>query len=82
MSYFVDKHQVKKIKTFYRALCIFVSLCALLALFSILAFGVKESLVGGLAASLVPIVFLYICIPIAFTGYPPKILMWTLGAKD
>ncbi len=81
MNYYVDKSQVKKIKTFYRVLSLFVSLCALLALFSILAFGMKESLVGGLTASLVPIVFLYVCVPIVFSGYPPKFLMWTLGKK-
>lgn len=81
MSYFVEKNQVKKIKTFYRVFCFLICLCSLLGLLGALAFGVKENLVSGLAAALVPVLLLYICLPIVFTGYPPNFLMWTLGKK-
>ncbi|MCE9687666.1 hypothetical protein LZP73_15870 [Shewanella sp. AS16] len=81
MSYFIEKNQVQKIKTFYRVFCFFICLCSLLGLFGALAFGTRENLVGGLVAALVPALLLYICLPIVFSGYPPKFLMWTLGKK-
>ncbi|MCU7951914.1 MAG: hypothetical protein KZQ64_00640 [gamma proteobacterium symbiont of Bathyaustriella thionipta] len=81
MSFLVNKNKVKKIKTTYRVFCFFISFFSLIGLFGALTFGIQDNVVGGLTASLVPIVLLYVCLPIVFVGYPPKILMWTLGKK-
>ena len=81
MSYLVDKNQVKRIKGTYRVFCSFICICSLIGLFGALVFGTQDSLLSGLAAALVPLVLLYVCVPIVFSGYPPKILMWTLGEK-
>lgn len=82
MSFVVEKIQVKKIKGTYRAFCFFICICSVIGFFGALTFGTKESLIGGLAASIVPLILMYVCVPIAFKGYPPKILMWTLESKN
>ena len=77
----INKNDVKKINCFYRSTCGIVSICSIIALLGSLFFGFKDSiLVGALGAS-VSIFMLYICIPILFTGYPPKFLYWTMDKK-
>lgn len=75
----VEKCDVQPIKMVYRVLCSFVCFFSMIALFGALAFGAQEHLVGGIAASLVPLALLYVGLPIVLGGYPPKILMWTLA---
>lgn len=79
MSNLIDKNQVKKLKTSYRVFSFFICFCSVIALFGVLTFGTQENLVGGLLAALVPLTLLYLCVPIVFTGYPPRTLMWTMG---
>ena len=61
----------------YRVLSSLISICSLLAIFSILLFGREESVtIASVAISLMPVVLLYICVPIVITGRPPKLFRW------
>ena len=72
------KYSRKKVKVFYRVLCFFISFLSLIALFGAIFFGIKDSLIGGLVASLVPLGLIYVCVPILLVGYPPRPLLWII----
>ncbi len=78
----IKKHQVKKIGTFYRALSFFIAICSLLSIATIAGIVIfeetEEVTIGIIIISLMPVITLYICTPIAFTGYPPKFLFWSM----
>ncbi|GAA5442868.1 hypothetical protein Misp06_01043 [Microbulbifer sp. NBRC 101763] len=83
MSNFIGKDQVNKLTAGYRILSFFISVFCLLAVLSILFFGRDEEItVPFLIISAMPVVLLYVCIPIVFTGYPPKLLRWAMGKKE
>lgn len=79
----LDKDKVQKVGVGYRVLCVFLALLCLVALIGALAFGREEGISISFAlVSLAPVLLLYIFLPIIFTGYPPRILRWTLGKKE
>ena len=83
MSNLIEKNQVKKLTVGYRILACFISICCLLAILGIIVFGLDEELtIARIAMCLMPVVLLYMSIPIVFTGYPPKFLFWTMGRKE
>ena len=77
----IEKNQLKKLKPFYRVFCFFISICSFIGLLGAITFGAKESPLGALLASLVPLTLLYVCVPVIFTGYPPKRLQWTMSKR-
>ena len=85
MGSHIKRDQVKKIGTLYRALSFFIAICSLLAIVGIagiLIFEETEEITAGIIIiSLMPVISLYICTPIAFTGYPPRFLFWTMDKR-
>ncbi|MGO0309657.1 hypothetical protein ACTL6P_24275 [Endozoicomonas acroporae] len=74
--------EVRKISTGYRILAFFITFSGLLALASALLYGMDEELsIGFLLMFIVPTLLIYIFGLITFTGYPPKVLLWTLEKK-
>jgi len=81
MNLSIDKSDVKKIKISYRVFCFFICIILLICLVGTFVFGAKENLLAAIGMSLVFLLMLYVFLPIAITGYPPKMLMWTLDKR-
>jgi len=76
------KDEYVKVKTSYRVLASLMCLFNVFVSLSIFVFvDFKEIDLKYLPFLLVPIVFFYICVPITFTGYPPKTLFWMLEKR-
>ena len=78
----LDRSDVKKTGVACRALSFFISLCAAVGLAGVAAFGFEDGITPDiLFVASVPLLLLYVCLPIFLSGYPPKALLW-MSDKD
>lgn len=78
----IQRDDVSKISMGYRVLCFFICLCSLISFAGVLTFGLSESyFFGGIGIFICAVLFL-VSFKIAMTGFPPNILLWTLGRKQ
>ena len=78
----LDRSDVRKIGAGYRFLSFFISLCCVMALMGVIAYGRDEGVtIGIVLISLAPLLLLYVFVPIVVSGYPPRILLWVTGKR-
>lgn len=77
----VDRWMVEKLSPLFRVLCGIICLMCVVALIGVLFFAFRESVAFSLFVAFVLLFILYVCASIAFSGYPPGFLLWTLDKK-
>lgn len=77
----IDRNMLEKLSPLMRTLCAIICLASIAAAVSAVAFGLRESVAFVSIALIVASVFLYVCAPIVVSGYPPKLLLWTMDRK-
>lgn len=78
----IDKNDVKKLNIFYRVLCMILFMLSIILILSSFLMAFKGSYLAGLVSFFISTLMLYVCTPIAFKGYPPKFLYWTMNKND
>ena len=72
-------HKNHRVNVFFRILSLFICLAAFLGMYGLLIFG-KEEGFKFVFFMLIPLVLmLYVFLPIALKGQPPKLLQWWIN---